>query len=103
MLRPEMHGAICWSTFDVARRRSELSATYTRTKLLIASTLFAALCVTTPLIAAPAGGVGQPSVVTPMTRDDVERILREAKSAIAKGDLDAAEKLVTRAENARIT
>jgi general secretion pathway protein D len=103
MLRPEMHGAICWSTFDVARRRSELSATYTRTKLLIASTLFAALCVTTPLIAAPAGGAGQPSVVTPMTRNDVERILREAKSAIAKGDLEGAEKLVTRAENARIT
>jgi len=79
-----------------------------RTILLVASTLFAALCVTPHLNAAPASGspaaAGQarPAVVKPMSREDVELMLREARSAIAQGKLDEAEKLVTKAENARI-
>ncbi|MCI0334258.1 MAG: general secretion pathway protein GspD [Planctomycetes bacterium] len=79
-----------------------------RTKLSVASTLFAALCVTPYCDAAPASGStsasgrAQSSVVKPMTRDDVELMLREARAAISNGKFDEAEKLVTRAENARI-
>lgn len=72
-----------------------------RTNFLVASTLFAALCVTPHLDAAPANGA-QPSIVKPMSREDVELMLREARSAIGQGNLDEAERLLTKAENARI-
>jgi general secretion pathway protein D len=79
-----------------------------RTKLLIASTLFAALWITPQVPAAPAGETtasadkAQPALVKPITREDVELLLREARGAITQGEIDRAEKLVSKAENARI-
>ncbi len=78
-----------------------------RTKLLVASTLFAALWVTNHGLAAPGSGMstapGQPTVLKPMSREDVALILKQAQSAIANGKYEDAEKLIARAENARIT
>ncbi len=79
-----------------------------RMKLSVASTIFAALCVTSYCHAAPAGGStsasgqAKPTAARPLTRDDVELMLREARAAISNGKLDEAEKLLTRAENAHI-
>lgn len=73
-----------------------------RTKYLVTSTLLAALCGTPYCAAAPASAQGQPAVVKPMTRKDVDVLLREAKSSLEQGELDAAERLIAKAESARI-
>jgi general secretion pathway protein D len=93
----------------VARRRSELNATPMRTILLVAFSFITAQLLIAETSAAPASGSGSgvssqasPQEVRPMTRDDVEILLREARSAIAKGNLDEAETLVSRAEKARV-
>jgi general secretion pathway protein D len=88
----------------VVRRSSELNAIRLRTILLLACGLFAAHGTTQPSAAAPANTLsrGEPTAQRPLTRNDVELLLREARSAISRGKLDEAESLVTRAENARI-
>src|SRR5262245_20843461 len=85
---------------------ARLSAKAMRTKLSVASTIFAALFVAPCCPAAPAGGpapAGQASsTLAPTSREDVDLMLREARAAIAQGKFDQAEKLVSRAENAHV-
>ncbi len=100
MLSPSRH---------VARRRSELSAIRMPTMLLLTWALLAPICGTPWCSAAPATGSAkttvprdQPSSQRPLTREDVEMLLQEARSAIQQGQLEEADSLLSRAENARI-
>jgi general secretion pathway protein D len=86
-----------------------LNATSMRTILLFACSCLTAHCLAAPASAEPANasdaataGQSAPREVRPLTREDVEILLREARSAIAKSQFDEAERLVTRAENARV-
>jgi general secretion pathway protein D len=80
-----------------------------RTILLLACSFLSLHGLSAPIPAAPASGsesagAGQsaPRQVQPLTREDVEILLREARSAINKGNFDDAEQLISRAEQTRI-
>jgi type II secretory pathway component GspD/PulD (secretin) len=92
-----------------ARRRSELRTTNMRTILLIALVQAASLAACCELRAeAPADSLGasqppaRPTIQKPITREDADLMLREAHSAIEQGRFDAAEKIISRVESARV-
>ncbi len=93
----------------VARRRSELSAKFTLHVLVLVLTPAAWLASALTLQAAtPVKGnasvaASAPAVaLKPMTREEAELLLKEARSAIASGRLEDADKALTRVENAHI-
>jgi len=103
----------------IARRRSDLSANRTQTGRVIDSRLLSAsglltwaitvlLFVTPWSYAAPADfsrgttSRNSSSAEKVLSRQDIELLLREARSAIQAGQLDEAEALIARAENARV-
>jgi general secretion pathway protein D len=94
---------------SVARRRSELSAKLTPTVLLVALSQIAVVGTSPTLRAAgregSSAGFTQPAIAAPQqptTREEAELMLREARSAIAQGRLDEAEKILSRVENAHV-
>src|SRR3954447_9419455 len=93
----------------LARRRSELRTTNMRTILLIALAQAASLAACFELraeSAADSNGALQPparpTIQKPLTREDAELMLREAHSAIEQGRFDAADKIISRVENAHV-
>jgi general secretion pathway protein D len=105
-----MHEAQCAIEYATRRwKESELSAMRMRTILLGAWTLWCAVCATPACAAAPsgdseAGGSRRtPSAIErPLTRADVDLMLRDARSAIQQGRLEEADKILVRAENAHV-
>jgi hypothetical protein len=79
-----------------------------RTILLFACSFLTVTCLAAPTSAQTANPSGAatgqtaPQRVAPMSREDVDILLREARSAIAKGNYDEADQLISRAENARV-
>src|SRR3954469_23545758 len=95
--------------WPLARRRSELRTTNMRTILLIALAQAASLAACCELRAeSPADSSGalqppaRPTIQKPLTREDAELMLREAHSAIEQGRFDAADKIISRVENAHV-
>ena len=85
----------------VARRRSELSAKRTQLILILAGAALGPLCAVAP-IAAQVGNSSMPAATGQrLTRDDVDVLLRQARSSIQQGNLEQADALVKRTEDAR--
>jgi hypothetical protein len=86
-----------------------LSARPMRTILLGAWALWCVACATTTCNAATPGATAagasprpQSARERPLTRSDIDLMLREARSAIKQGKLDEAEKILARAEGAHV-
>ncbi len=61
------------------------------------------LCASTPAMGAATAASSAPTVaLKPMTREEAELMLKQARSAIAEGRLEEADKILTRVENAHI-
>src|SRR3954462_1640386 len=80
-----------------------------RTILLIALAQAASLVACCELSAdSPAASSGalqppaRPTIQKPLTREDAELMLREAHSAVEQGRFDAADKIISRVENAHV-
>jgi general secretion pathway protein D len=87
----------------VARRRSELNAIRMRTILLLACALTCAAAVEPQCCdAAPAASAAAPAERKPLTKADIDLMLREARSAIQQGRFDEANRILVRAENAHV-
>jgi hypothetical protein len=78
-----------------------LSAKRTHLILVVAGVAVGALCDVEPITAQVTGSSTQAAAPQPLTRDDVDVLLRQARSAIAQGNLDEADALVKRAEDTR--
>lgn len=52
--------------------------------------------------ATPEGGAARPAIQKPLTREEADVMLREARSAIEQGQLEQADKIVSRVESAHI-
>lgn len=86
-----------------------MSAKLTRHVLFLTLTPIAWLCSTpalraaTPATSSATAASSAPAVaLKPMTREEAELMLKQARSAIAEGRLDEADKMLTRVENAHV-
>jgi general secretion pathway protein D len=84
-----------------------LSAKRTHTLISIAVTQIALACaLPTACAAAPEASTAvpaaRPTIQKPLTREDADLMLREARGNIEEGRLDEAEKILTRVENAHV-
>lgn len=80
-----------------------MSANRTHAVLSLLLTLIASACaVTRSHAATPEGSTARPAVQKPITREEADVMLREARSAIEQGQLDEADKIVSRIEAAHI-
>ena len=93
----------------IVKRSSELNATWMRALGLAAGALWLSACPALTTYAAPptdADGAAAPnaqhSAEHTLSRDDVDKLLNQARTAIAAGNLDQAEALVERAEKTHI-
>jgi hypothetical protein len=100
MLPPKRH---------IARRRMELNAKRMSTAFVIVSAFLGAMCAPFAFDGARAAEPTAPDVpqtppasAAPMARRDVDALLRQSRAAIQQGNLDQAEELLRRAENARL-
>jgi general secretion pathway protein D len=92
----------------IAKRSSELNATWMRALGMVAGMLWLSTDPALTTYAAPAMEVeagaanSQHSAERSLSRDEVDKLLAQARSAIAAGNLDQAQALVERAEKAHI-
>jgi general secretion pathway protein D len=78
-----------------------LSAKRTQLILILAGAAFGPLCAVEPIAAQVGDSTTSAAAHERLTRDDVDVLLRQARSAIQQGNLDQADALVKRAEDAR--
>jgi general secretion pathway protein D len=78
-----------------------LSAKRTQLILILAGAAFGPLCAVEPIAAQVGDSATAAAAQGRLTRDDVDVLLRQARSAIQHGNLDQADALVKRAEDAR--
>lgn len=80
-----------------------MSANRTHAVLSLTLTLIASACALTNAHAAtPESSTARPAVQKPITREEADVLLREARSAIEQGQLEQADKIVSRVESAHI-
>src|SRR5689334_20335320 len=108
-MRPTMHKCCRRAVPALKPTKSELRTTNMRTILLIALAQAASLASYCELRAeAPAGTAGasqssaRPTIQKPITREDADLMLREAKSAIEQGRFEDADKIISRVEAAHV-